>query len=174
MATNNFENHANGIFLLGEYDREEAIESLKNNSYDDGYESEDFSDDEIQEEILFYSNLFAEEFLSNFVYNVEELKMGYEVRLSNHSRYEGKVFNKKGLLVAEIKVQSGYYTGWQVIVETDPNELFCDEYFETQAELLQEYTPHHKRLLKLISMYTNKIEKVGGFSNGEAVYEYAK
>ena len=84
---------------------------------------------------------------------------------------KGKYNMNTDKLVAELTVQSGYYDGYQVIVETDPYMLL-DGYFSNKTELLEQYTPNHKMLLKYLGKHTRQLVLAGQFSNGEAVYNY--
>lgn len=168
MSTNNFWNHENGIFVLQQLTEEEA----KLNLLDNDWSEEDITSEAIQNEISLYEHHDCEEFFEDgcgINYWLEE--KGYTV-VKEKGNYSAKVYNKADKLVAELKLESGYYTGVQVIVETDPDNLL-DGYYETRTELLEQYTPHHKRLLKYIGQYTKPLLKVGQFSNGEAVYQWA-
>lgn len=169
MSTNNFYNHKNGIYLVPEYTYEDIKEMLLDNDYSE----EEITDELIQSEHDFLLEIECEEFLQDGMgLNAWLTEKGYAVTQDNNN-YKAKVFNKGGKLLAELRLESGYYTGCQVIVETDPY-ILLDGYFNTQSELLEQYTPHHKRLLKAIAEYTVPIVKVGGFSDGSAVYELAK
>lgn len=161
MSTNNFFNHENGIFILPEHEWEEIEEMLL-----EEHEPEEVTDQLISSEIDFQNESLYECWLDNFAYELEEKGYGYKMI----NPYMCKVYNKQDKLLAELEVHGGYYSGAQVIVETDPVNLL-DGYYSTQSELLEQYTPNHKRLLKLVSQYTTPLVKVGQFSNGEAVYE---
>lgn len=172
MSTNNFYNHKNGIYLVPEYTYEDIKEMLLDNDYSE----EEITDELIQSEHDFYSEMTCEEFLQDgchLNYWLEE--KGYKTIQDERNRYKAKVFNKGGKLLAELRLESGYYTGCQVIVETDIDviEPWVNDYEMTKAEINNMYSPHHKRLLKAIAEYTTPLIKVGQFSNGEAIYKYA-
>lgn len=168
MATNNFLNHENGIFVLQQMSESDAKENLIEN----GWELADITEEAIQEEINMYEQMDCEEMFNDGCgLNYWLTERGYTV-VKEKGNYSAKVYNKTDKLVAELTLESGYYAGVQVIVETDPDNLL-DGYYDTQAELLEQYTPHHKRLLKLIGKYTTPLLKVAQFSNGEAIYKAA-
>lgn len=76
-------------------------------------------------------------------------------------------------MVAKLKIEAGYYHGAQVVVETDPHEIIdVGGWYgwETQAELLEQYTPHNKRLFKAIKKATTPLKIKAQFSNGETIY----
>lgn len=165
MGTANFYNHPNGIFVLRTLSEKEARENL----LDRGYEADEITDDLIDYEIdstldiectdIFQGGTGINYFLETKGFTVE-----------NQGDYCAKVFNKQGKLIAELSLESGYYEGVQLIVETNQDKLFDCEYFETNAELMEVYSPHHRRLIKAISQYTLPLGVVGSFSNGEAIY----
>ena len=97
-----------------------------------------------------------------------------------------KVYSKTGKLLAELSLESGYYDGVQIIVETDPYELlehdydlfyndriedYQDEF--VKSKLNEVYSEHNKTLFKVISNYTTPLVRVGGFSDGTSVYQLA-
>lgn len=180
MATNNFYNHENGIFVLHTTTVAEAKESLEETALDNG-EAFDFTDEEIQSEQEFLDQIRIEEFFScELNYLLEDKGM----KLESSDYREAKVYNKNGKLIAELSLKSGYYSDVQVIVETDYNELFIDNddlfYDEriqdyrddfVKSRLYEVYTPHNKQLFEVIKKCTMPINLVGSFSNGEAVYE---
>ena len=173
MGTSNFYNHDNGIFLIPQTDFDQMKEWMETDEFfewarEDG---EPISNEMVWDELNMQLEEDARNWLENFKYYLEdELKSGYSILMKNN--YEGQVYNKGGKLVASLELRSGYYDGCQVIVETDPHELFNGYYyFETQAELLEEYTPNHKRLLKYVANYTESIVRVGGFSDGTSLYQ---
>lgn len=165
MGTANFYNHSNGIFVLRTLSAAEARENL----LDRGYEAEEITADLIDYEIdstlevgcndIFHEGMGINYFLETKGFTVED-----------QDGYSAKVFNKQGKLIAELSLEDGYYSGVQLIVETDQDKLFDCDYFETNAELMQVYSPHHRRLIKAISQYTLPIEVVGSFSSGETIY----
>lgn len=175
MSTNNFINHENGIYVLEQRTEQELKEGL----LESGYQENEITEEFLQEERNFCEEMDCRELFSKgcgLNYWLEE--KGYQVEQDKNNEFKARVFSKQGKVVADLILESGYYSGVQVIVETDPYKLFEmreDGYYYgyTMAEVREEYTPNHKRLLKAIAQYTIALEKVGQFSNGEAVYEYA-
>ena len=158
MSTNNFYNHENGIYVLPTQTLEEFIEN-----YGDDEVFEDAEEQDFIEALRFQEEQDAEDFLNINMFLAEELSKLYDLKTDG---YNLEVFNKQGKMVASLSLRSGYYAGYQIIVETDPGELGLDDYI-----LSKSYTPHHKRLLKIVAQHTTAIKLVGSFSNGEAVYE---
>lgn len=173
MATNNFYNHENGIYVIEDVSLEEVYENYKESQLDVGEEPEPMEElDEymLYEEQYFLTKMLIDDIISQFRY---DLPYGMTTSMVASNEYEFSVYNKQGKTIAEVYLQSGYYADTQIIVETDPNEIFGDYMPETQTELYEQYTPHHQRLLDFVSSITTPIRKVGGFSNGEAIYELA-
>lgn len=173
MSTNNFINHENGIFLITQYSWEEAKNIVTEYLKEDGVDREP-SDDEIETELDYLNYECA---LDDFENNFYTLLYENRYRIKKIDEYNYNIYTPKksecqrDKLVANVYLKSGYYNGTQVIVETDPNKLFDMGYFDTKAELLEVYTPHHKRLIKAIANITTPIYKVGNLSNGEAFYK---
>lgn len=176
MSTNNFYNHENGIYVLQDCTEQEALESLMDMNPD---HTGAFSEEEINEEIYYQNDNNYEYFIEGFGYYLEQQSKGtYSiVPDKKHNGYAGTVYNKQDKVVAYLRLEGGYYSGAQVIVETDIDTLASvgalDDYYDTNYDLLNDYTPNHKRLLKYLASYTTPIVKIGNFSNGEAVYELA-
>jgi len=158
MSTNNFYNHENGIYVLPMQSLQEFIEAYGDDEFFEDAEEQDFI-----EALQFQEEQDAEEFLDINMFLAEELAKVYDLQEDRDSL---TVYNKQGKTVASLSLRSGYYEGVQLIVETDPGELGLDGY-----TLSESYTPHHKRLLKIVAQHTTAINLVGSFSNGEAVYE---
>lgn len=165
MGTANFYNHGNGIFVLRTLSDSQARENLLDRGYEADEITADLIDYEIDSELeiecndLFHEGMGINYFLETKGFTVED-----------QGDYLAKVFNKQGKLIAELSLESGYYEGVQLIVETDQDKLFDCDYFETNAELMQVYSPHHRRLIKAISQYTIPLGVVGSFSSGETIY----
>lgn len=173
MATNNFYNHENGIYVIETTTFEQMKEWMES---DEAFEwsrdeNDNVHDDEVWEQVSLLGYQEATEWIYNFKDYLKNVSNGrYNVIINDSAK--GKVYNMNtDKLVAEITVQTGYYDGYQVIVETDP-DMLLDGYFSNKAELLEQYTPNHKMLLKYLGKYTKQLELVGQFSNGEAVYSY--
>lgn len=172
MATNNFYNHENGIYMIEMVDFNQMKEWMLDDEAFEWYNEED-GDEPIWEQLNFENNEIMGNWLDNFQYVMSEERSDIEIILDG--RYNAKVYNKEGKLMASLEVVSGYYEGAQVIVETNPDNLeqYLGGYYETKAELYEDYTPHHKRLLKEVAKHTKALQLMGTFSNGEAVYNLA-
>lgn len=171
MGAPNFYPHENGIFFIEETSPEEAYEQYKEMQLDLGEEIESFND--VYDSMIVWSNdidmeqseMFIEDLICSMPCGMKAVSLG---------NYEVEVMNKQGKTIAIIILQGGYHADTQVIVETNPEEILGDYMPETQTELYEQYSPHHQRLLKYIEKITTKINLVGQFSNGEAVYELAE
>lgn len=173
MATNNFYNHENGIYIIETTTFEQMKEWMEE---DEAFEwSRDENDNVHDEDVWAQVSFHAYDEVNAWIYDfkdyLKEVSNGrYDVIINDSTK--GKVYNMNtDKLVAELTVQSGYYDGYQVIAETDPYMLL-DGYFSNTTELLEQYTPNHKTLLKYLGKYTKQLGLVGQFSNGEAVYSY--
>ena len=161
MATANFYNHENGIYIVNEPEREDAINSLLEN----GYEENEINDGLIDDELNFLSSVNIEWFMRDLYETLNKKYYVEEVEENSLNIYTRK-YNRKDKLVANVYIKDGYYQGYQVIVETNPVNLFPYWNFYSKKELLEEYTPNHKTLLKIIKSMTTPINLVGKFSNG--------
>lgn len=171
MATNNFYNHENGIYMIETVDFNQMKEWMLDDEYFEWYSEED-GDSPVWEQLDFENNEIVDNWLDNFRYEMREARP--DIDIIQEDRYNARVYNKEGKLMASLEVVGGYYEGAQVIVETNPDNLEQYlGYFETKAELYEVYTPHHKRLLKELSKNTKALQLMGTFSNGEAVYSLA-
>lgn len=94
------------------------------------------------------------------------------------------LFKIKDLTYCELCLKDGYYSGIQsyIKIEHDPMELdneSCHYYFDKcKSKAIKEFKSeinyiNKKVLPKLKEISFIKIRKVGGFSNGEAIYEVA-
>ena len=173
MGASNFYNHENGIYIIETATFEQMKEWMEEDEAFEWARDENGNvyDEEVWEQVSFYGYEEATEWIYNFKDYLKEVSNSkYDVIINDS--FKGKVYNMNtNKLVAELEVQSGYYDGYQVIVETDPDELL-DGYFSNTTELLEQYTPNHKMLLKYLGKYTTQLGLVGQFSNGEAVYSY--
>lgn len=165
MATGNFYLHENGIFAIFGMNYEDAKNYV--------IESYDYMEDEISEDLIYEfmneSVLWEVEYFLDMLKN--ELPKGLESYTMGIHDDITVIENKQGKRVAEIRLESGYYEGVQVIVETDPYEMFDGYgYWNTQAEMLEEYTPNNKRLLNFIAKITTPLGITARFSNGETMY----
>ena len=141
MATSNYYNNDNGIFVVP-------------NSEDEYFTSEELEDfQELVNEVL--------------------TAKGYTVK---HGYNDLTNVYKNDLIVGTIEYAGGYYTGVQVIVTTDKEELQGDfegingYYGAYRDQPCKWYTPYHKTLLNIIGSLTTKREVIAHFSNGETIY----
>lgn len=157
MATGNFCNHENGIFVVPRATIEEITKV---------FEEENI---EITDESIYMEMGRSEvDFIEDFEYILESHLKGYSVIPKKNRDDEYILENKNGKIVAELSFQSGYYDGVQLIVGTDPDELGI--YYETQSELYEQHSPNNKRLFKALSKIFIELEVSARFSNGETIY----
>lgn len=168
MATNNFLNHENGIFVVPMTSFEQMKEWMETDEAFEYYQNDEITDDMVYDELAFQHEVDLEGFTWDLKHSIEN--KGYTV---DGDDMTFKVYNKANKVLAEISIVSGYYDGYQVIVETDRDYLLDGEYFETVSEMNEYYTPNHKRLISVVRDITTPIILIGSFSNGEAVYEMA-
>lgn len=169
MATANFYPHKNGIYVLEMMTEEESRETLLNN----GHEEDEIDYEAIQEEIGFQYEFYVRDFIDTyFPEGLEEA--GYNVMSEDEETLtvwsRGKNHDR---IVAEISFKDGYYSHVQLIVEIDKDYLLEKYvgYMETVTEERENYTPHNKKLFKLIERYTRRIEVLASASNGETFYQ---
>ena len=147
---------------------------------------------EIDDETIYQEIGFYEEMEVNDIFE-DGMGLNYQLELEGLDLIKDKddwnrarVYSRTGKLLAELILESGYYDGVQIIVETDPYELlehdydlfyndriedYQDEF--VKSKLNEVYSVHNKTLFKVISKYTTPIVRVGGFSDGTSVYELA-
>ena len=174
MGASNYINHDNGIFEIELETFEQMKEWMLEEEQFEWMVDEDgnVSYEEVWDQLGYYNQDIVDEWLGHFADMVKHSNTGIEVVIEK--RYNASAYNKGGKLIAKLELVSGYYDGVQVIVETDPEELFSGEYFDTKAELYEEYTPNNKRLLKLVKDNTQHMEVSARFSNGETMYSLAQ
>lgn len=182
MSTNNFVNHENGIFVVPETSFEQMKEWMLEDEFFESVREDGLTDEDVYEQLQFEQEIDAEEFL--------EQQLGYQLEQKGFNvTYTGTIQERMQVcrgdkMLAEIHLSSGYYSGIQVIVETDPEAIlpfYEDTYYNdrtkdyqdepVKSKLYEMYTPNNKRMFKVIRECTTPITKVGQFSNGEAVYE---
>lgn len=180
MGTANFTDHSNGIWVLTPgYTREDVIESILNNSNDDRTK-EDITEEEIEQETNFLTDLFYESFDELFMEDFHAA--GFDTTLvknknGSHSILVYKESTK--MIYAACEVVAGYYEGGQVLVETDLYEIIYKlGYTSTNLSQLipddEDYSVSNyldKFYEVLRTGYVQEYEIKGLFSNGSAVYE---
>ena len=103
---------------------------------------------------------------------VEDLESkGYEVTMK---RDDYVVTNSKNMIAAVLTVEGGYYEGGQILVTTDKDDL--EEYngwngYYDSGDYVPCFTKYHKRILKVVSDYTEKLSVAARFDNGETIYQ---
>lgn len=182
MGANNFINHENGIFVLPTTDFDQMKEWMLDDEFFEEIRENGLTDEDVYEQLDFENERNYSEFLEYVLkYELEQKGMKMEVE---KNRSVAQVTNGKGQLLAEVSLKSGYYDGVQLIVETDPHELLGDHYdlfyndslLDYQDEFVKSklnevYSKHNKTMFKVISNCTTQLNRVGGFSDGTAVYE---
>ena len=147
----------------------------------------EISDDMIYQEMGFYEQIECEDLFEDGMGLNYQLELeGLDLIKDRNDWTRARVYSKTGKLLAELSLESGYYDGAQIIVETDPYELlehdydlfyndriedYQDEF--VKSKLNEVYSVHNKTLFKVISKYTTPIVRVGGFSDGTSVYQLA-
>ena len=148
---------------------------------------EEITDDMIYQTMSFYEQIDCEELFGDGTGLNYQLELeGLDLIEDSDDWTRARVYSKTGKLLAELSLESGYYDGVQIIVETDPYELFNghdDLYYNERIEDYQDefvksklnevYSEHNKTLFKVVSKWTTPIVRVGGFSDGTSVYELA-
>lgn len=168
MATGNFVSHENGIFVVEQSATEEqAREMILANDVPEEEITEQF----LQRTIEQLNEMVIEDFIMNLPFFLNSA--GYTVFKMDNLRWE--VWNEdNSKIVAELRIEAGYYEHYQVIVETDKDYLlekcifggYIDE--EDNTDYISDET---EKLFKLLEENTTVLSVVGRFSNGGAVYE---
>ena len=182
------------------FDTDLAMEEFSNLSEDEKEEilasgedilvqmaKKEISDDMIYQEMGFYEQIECEDLFEDGMGLNYQLELeGLYLIKDRNDWNRARVYSKTGKLLAELSLESGYYDGVQIIVETDPYkllehdyDLFYNDRIEdyqdefVKSKLNEVYSEHNKTLFKVISEYTTPIIRVGGFSDGTSVYELA-
>lgn len=159
MGAQNFVHHENGIFTISQMEFKETKEYLIEVN---GLEKEEVTDEQVYDEMNFQNQCILDEYMKNELKFVLE-EYGYKVKVN--SQTEATIYNSKEKIIAQAILRSGYYDGVQLIVETDPYEIFparldelsYDERIEdyrddfVKTRLYEVYTPYNKKLLQVIS-----------------------
>ena len=147
----------------------------------------EITDDMIYQEMGFYEEMEVNDIFEDGMGLNYQLELeGLELIKDRDEWNRARVYSKTGKLLAELILESGYYDGVQIVVETDPYELlehdydlfyndriedYQDEF--VKSKLNEVYSEHNKTLFKVISNYTTPLVRVGGFSDGTSVYQLA-
>ena len=174
MATGNFYSHENGIFVLPSRSYEEAEQFL----------IEEHGEDEVNEDMIHSHISFEEEYIYKefYEYMLKPLleEQGIDLFIED---YRYATVERNGRMIAKLALEPGYYEGCQVIVETNPDELFSDTselYYNERIEDFQDeivrarlnevYTTHNKTFFKVLGQVTDEYSVSARFSNGETMY----
>lgn len=182
MGTNNFRNHENGIFVLPEVSFEQMKEWMQEDEFFEDIRANGLTDEDVYEQIAFEEERNAEEFLEHQLgYQLKE--KGFTVTIEGDRWNEVMHVFRGEKKLAELHLEAGYYSGAQVIVETDPEKIlpfyedtliddrtgdYRDE--PVKHKLYEMYTSNNKTMFKVIEQCTTALSLVGVFSNGEAIY----
>ena len=182
------------------FDTDLAMEEFSNLSEDEKEEilasgedilvqmaKKEITDDMIYQEMGFYEEMEVNDIFEDGMGLNYQLELeGLELIKDRDDWNRARVYSKTGKLLAELILEGGYYDGVQIIVETDPYELlehdydlfyndriedYQDEF--VKSKLNEVYSVHNKTLFKVISKYTTPLVRVGGFSDGTSVYQFA-
>lgn len=182
MGTNNFRNHKNGIFALEQTSFEQMKEWMETDEFFQEIREDGLTDEDVYDQMQFEDERNAEEFLSDWLpYQLEE--KGFTTHLTGERWNEVLHVYRGEKKLAEMHLESGYYDGVQVIVNTDPSEilpfyedtLYNDRIEDYQDEpvkhkLYEMYSEHNVRMFKVLESCTVALSLDGVFSNGEALY----
>lgn len=180
------------------FDTDSAMEEFNNLSEDEKEEilasgedilvqmaKKEITDDMIYQEMGFYEEMEVNDIFEDGMGLNYQLELeGLDLIKDKNDWTRARVYSKTGKLLAELQISEGYYSGVQIIVETDPYELLEDDYdlfYNDKIEDYQDnfvkyklnevYSKHNKTLFKVISNYTTPYKRVGGFSDGTSLYE---
>src|SRR5699024_9396168 len=146
-------------------------ERYKEMQLDLGEEIEPMED--IEESLYYDMADYDEMILEDFYYNFDAGVMPHGMEGWKKDNGQIEIVNNKYKTIAILTIEPGYCDDAHVVIDTDPEEIDGDDMPETQGELYEESSPHQHRLLMYLETITAPIRKVGGFSNGEAIYELA-
>lgn len=162
MATNNFINDKNGIFVLPEdyiWVDDDYVE----------YDTDSFIDD--------FDTLLREQ---NWQLETVKRHDGEDTYYTYIERNDGyTILDDHGLIAGTIYFESGYYEGVQVIYK-NVRDVFDDRGYTTDdwdgkycSMREQGFSRKYAYAIKCLKELTEQLRKVGQFSNGSAVYERA-
>ena len=154
MATGNFIDTEHGIFVIPRLSYDDALEILADTG-------EPFDEGDAWHLIQDYEACDAD----NFYTNLNDVLKGFGIY--PHYRTGEYYYNEDDKLIGKVTLHPGYYTGVQVIVDTDPEELFS--YYDDEI-LEEEYSPDSEPLIEAVKSLTDHYEVFARFSNGETMY----
>ena len=160
MATGNFIDGEYGIFALLTITEEEAAEQLQ----DIGEEA---TAENVANEIRMYEEFMLQDF-SDILRDALQLR-----GVTMYEERDGfTCYDEEDRIVARLQMSPGYYSGAQVLVEGDPQELLRD-YYDEQA-YLEDYSPDITPVLEALREVTTELQVFARFSNGETWYTKAE
>lgn len=182
-----FEEMRSGKWIQEEENNKKVQKLMNDEDWLSEKAKEEITDDMIYQEMAFYEQIDCEELFEDGTGLNYQLELeGIDLIKDSDDWTRARAYSKTGKLLAELILESGYYDGVQIIVETDPYKLLendCDLFYNDKIEDYQDefvksklnevYSEHNKTLFKVISKYTTPIVRVGGFSDGTSVYELA-
>lgn len=181
MGTTNFRNHENGIFVIPQTSFEQMKELMEEDEFFEPHREGGLTDEDVYEQLAFEEERNAEEFLEHQLgYQLKE--KGFTVTIEGDRWNEVMHVFRGEKKLAELYLEAGYYSGAQVIVETDPYKIIQDDdlFYNDRIEDYQEefvksklnevYTPHNKTLFKVITSCTDAYSLDGVFSDGTGLY----
>lgn len=157
MATGNFINSEYGIFVLPTLSTEEAEENLK----EAGIE---VTPEAVEQEIRFYEEITSQDFTSEL-----KLALSEQGVTMYEKRHYIECYDAADKILARLELSPGYYSGCQVLVDGDPQELLGDYYDE--EDYLEEYSPDIESVLTALRAITVEYQVYARFSNGETWYQ---
>lgn len=181
MGTTNFVSHENGIFVLNLTEFEQMKEWMEEDEFFEETREYGLTENNIYEQLEIENRQEVYDFLEHQLGYLLEQK-GYSIKVSEN-KTKGIIYNPKGKILADVELREGYYNGVQLIVETNPEELFVhnDElYFNykindfqdelVKSKLYEVYSPMNRRMFKIIEQCTTRYSVVGKFNDGTCIY----
>lgn len=162
MATNNFVNDKNGIFVLPE---------------DYIWVDDDYVEYDTDAFLNNFDTLLREQ---NWQLETVKRHDGEDTYYTYIERNDGyTILDDHGLIAGTIYFESGYYEGVQVIYK-NVRDVFDDRGYTTDdwdgkycSMREQGFSRKYAYAIKCLKDLTEQLQKVGQFSNGSAIYERA-
>ena len=180
MATSNFINHENGVYVLYMPDFDQMKEWMLEDEFFEDTRADGITDEDVYDQLYHEEEEAARSFFE-WVLKPALEKKGIELIVKN--QYEAEAY-RDDRIMAILRLESGYYDGIQVIVDTDPEHIcynYADFFYNEHtkqyqdepvlSQLYRDYTPHNRTLFSVLGQVTTPLRVLGTFSNGETVYE---
>ena len=179
MSTPNFYNQRNFKLYIQSFEPISLEEYQEEEFHYDDYlypqweEADDDDKEDILEESYNHAMAMWEE---SFYYDIYQGYDGFKELMED--------FNNT-LTFHELKLESGYYTGIQIYVEEkeNPHELDnddCNYYYDMcRSKAIRKYDAEIRKINRFMDKVATQygwkeLHCLGVFSNGEAIYQYAK